>query len=191
MAFQHAHRAPSRRSSAAGPPTSCFQTVPIRKGRHDSPARGACVMEVASMLAGERFDDHPKSVCPVIAGFLRSLNDLLPDDELDQMYPYAALAVGTAAPRRVRRARARRLLEWADAGRPDAVLRFHVRLQAWDYVVLPAVEAALRMDPGRRHVAVAGLLDELCTLGRPAEPGLPADSGDAPPVVARPEAILR
>ena len=57
------------------------------------------------MLAGERFDDHPKSVCPVIAGFLRSLNDLLPDDELDQMYPYAAHAVGTAAPRRIRRAK--------------------------------------------------------------------------------------
>ena len=150
------------------------------------------------MLAGERFDDHPKSVCPVIAGFLRSLNDLLPDDELDQMYPYAPLAVGTAAPRRIRRARARRLLEWADCGRP-AVRRFHVRLQAWDYVVLPAVEAALRMDPGRRrHVAVAALLDELCTVGRPVERRLPADSGNAPPaapaatsVPARPEPILR
>ena len=151
------------------------------------------------MLAGERFDDHPKSVCPVIAGFLRSLNDLLPDDELGEMYAYAALAVGTAAPRRVRRARARRLLEWADRGRPARVRRFHVRLQAWDYVVLPAVEAALRMDPGRRHVAVTALLDELCAPGRPVERRVPADPGDMPPAAttgdrrrpARPEATLR
>ena len=32
-----------------------------------------CVMELASMLAGERFGDRPVSVCPVIGAFLSML----------------------------------------------------------------------------------------------------------------------
>jgi hypothetical protein len=53
---------------------SC-QTVELSRGSHSSPEEGACVMELASMLAGERFSDHPKSVCRVIAGFLRAYYD--------------------------------------------------------------------------------------------------------------------
>jgi len=168
-------------------PGSGFQTGRIRKGRHDSPAGGACVMELASMLAGERFDDHPESVCPIIAGFLRGYNDLLPDGQHDELYPYAALVVGTAAPRSVGRARARALLEWAEQGRrPARRRRFYVRLQPWDIILLPAVEAALRMDPERRRVAVAALLDELCALSRPPDRRPPTTSrferaGDRPP----------
>ena len=52
-------------------PERSHQTVTIRRGKHASPDRGACVVELASMLAGERFSDHPPTVCPVIAGFLR------------------------------------------------------------------------------------------------------------------------
>ena len=165
------------------PPDARFQTVRIRKGRHDSPARGACVLELASMLAGERFDDHPRSVCPVIAGFLRSYNDLLPDGEHDELYAYAALVVGTAAPRAVRRARARALLRWADGDQPPARRpRFLVPLQTWDMVLLPAVEAALRMDVESRRVAVAALLDELCALGRPPDRRPPVRAAAPPPV---------
>jgi hypothetical protein len=162
-------------------PESRFQTVRIRKGRHDSPAHGACVMELASMLAGERFDDHPRSVCPVIAGFLRGYNDLLPDGQHDELYPYAALVVGTAAPRRVGRARARALLEWADGGHRPARPRRFFGLQSWDLILLPAVEAALRMDRERRRVAVAALLDELCALGRPPDRRPPAREVETPP----------
>ena len=61
--------------------TTTFQTVRLARGRHQSPDQGACVMELASMLAGERFSDQPRTVCPVIAGFLRAYNDIL-DDEL-------------------------------------------------------------------------------------------------------------
>jgi hypothetical protein len=189
MAAQHPHGGPPRPAPTAAVhalPESRFQTVRIRKGRHDSPARGACVMELASMLAGEPFDDHPESVCPVIAGFLRGYNDLLPDGDHDELYPYAALVVGTAAPRRVRRARARTLLEWADGGRRRR--RFFVGLQTWDMTLLPAVEAALRMDPERRRVAVAALLDELCALGRPPDRRPPARLSAAPPAAAPPAA---
>jgi hypothetical protein len=169
---------------------SRHQTVQIRKGRHLSPERGACVIELASMLAGEPFGDHPRSVCPVIAGFLRGYNDLLPDGQHDELYPYASLVVGTAAPRGVQRARARRLLEWADRGRePARRRRFYVRVQTWDLIVLPAVEAALRMDPERRRVAIAALLDELCAIGRPAGAPVPvAAHGPNAPVGPAPVA---
>jgi hypothetical protein len=42
------------------------QTITLGKGKHDSPKDGACVMELSPMLAGEPFNDHPQSVCPVI-----------------------------------------------------------------------------------------------------------------------------
>ena len=52
-----------------------YQTIRLSKGKHTDPEDGACVMELASMLAGEPFTDHPASVCPVIGSFLRSYND--------------------------------------------------------------------------------------------------------------------
>jgi hypothetical protein len=157
--------------------TTTHQTVVLGKGRHDSPDRGACVMELASMLAGERFSDHPDSVCPVIAGFLRGYNDLLPEGEQDELYAYATRVVGTAAAPAVRRARARRILDWARCRRPRAL---RVRLRPWDLVLLPAVQAALRMSSERRRSEVSALLDELIAMGRPAEVVVPAAPTDAP-----------
>jgi len=48
------------------------QTVSLSKGKHSGPDQGACVMELASMLAGESFNDRPRSVDRAIAAFLRS-----------------------------------------------------------------------------------------------------------------------
>jgi hypothetical protein len=55
-------------------------------------------MELASMLAGEPFSDHPQSVCPVIGTFLRTYNDAIDDEGRQDLYEYASLAVGTTAP---------------------------------------------------------------------------------------------
>ena len=150
---------------------SRYQTVRISKGRHETPVHGACVVELASMLAGERFSDHPQCVCPVIAGFLRGYNDLLPDGQHDELYPYATLVVGTARSMRIRRRRARRLLQWADPSGSTGrrVPRFYVRVRTWDMIALPVATAAVRMDPARRRVAVAALLEELAAMGRPAD----------------------
>ena len=71
------------------------QTVRLTRGRHQGPDQGACVMELASMLAGEPFSDHPSSTCPVIGAFLRAYNDGLPDDRRQDLYEYAAKVVGT------------------------------------------------------------------------------------------------
>ena len=147
-------------------PERSHQTVTIRRGKHASPDRGACVVELASMLAGERFSDHPPTVCPVIAGFLRGYNDLMPEQDLPELYPIAARIVGTAGPKWVRRERARRLIEWSRV--PDGRARrrrFYLRFETWDLIALPAVKAALRLDPERRRVEVARLVDELVAIG--------------------------
>ncbi|TAM82082.1 MAG: hypothetical protein EPN43_13925 [Jatrophihabitans sp.] len=44
-------------------------------GRHLDPADGACLMEAASLLAGEPFSDHPHCVHPTVAALARLLND--------------------------------------------------------------------------------------------------------------------
>jgi hypothetical protein len=70
-------------------------------------------MELASMLAGERFSDRPATASPVIAAFLRTYNDGIDDDRRQDLYPLAAMIVGTAGSRGVERDRASRCLEFA------------------------------------------------------------------------------
>ncbi|MGX5680073.1 hypothetical protein [Schumannella luteola] len=48
----------------------------LSPGRHRSPARGACFMEYASYLAGERWSDHPECTHPLLAALARDVNDL-------------------------------------------------------------------------------------------------------------------
>jgi hypothetical protein len=62
-------------------------------------------MELASMLADEAFSDHPRSVCPVIAAFLRTYNDSIDDDRRQALYAYAAKVVGSRGPEELTRAR--------------------------------------------------------------------------------------
>jgi hypothetical protein len=79
-------------------PDLTHQTVRLAPGRHRGPEDGVCVMELASMLAGEPFTDRPRSVCPVIAAFLRSYNDGVDNDHRKDLYRFASEAVGTRAP---------------------------------------------------------------------------------------------
>jgi hypothetical protein len=84
------------------------QTVRLSRGKHASPLQGACVMELASMLAGEPFTDRPGCVDPVIAAYLRALNDIADDEQRQQLYRYASAAVGTRGDEELRRRRIER-----------------------------------------------------------------------------------
>ncbi|GAA1059009.1 hypothetical protein [Agromyces bracchium] len=54
--------------------------VPILStGRHRSPRRGACFMEFASFLAGERWSDHPSCTHGTLAHLARLVNDRTSD----------------------------------------------------------------------------------------------------------------
>jgi hypothetical protein len=54
--------------------------VPIlSRGKHRSPRKGACFMEFASLLAGERWSDHPACTHPLLAAVARHVNDYSSD----------------------------------------------------------------------------------------------------------------
>ena len=160
------------------------QTIRLSKGKHATPGEGACVMELASMLAGEPFSDRPASVCPVIGGFLRAYNDRIDDDRRQDLYRYASEVVGTRATADVERARERRCLAWADEmrrqrprplrwvgrGAPTAVDRRLGLDAAGTYAA-----RSIRRHGERTHVAALALVDELITMGRRQSP-VPAPS---------------
>ncbi|MGH2885320.1 MAG: hypothetical protein ACRDPA_21895 [Solirubrobacteraceae bacterium] len=158
------------------------QTIKLSRGRHSSPERGACVMELASMLAGECFSDHPRSVSRPIASFLRGYNDLLDDRRREDLYRYAAIAVGTAGSPAVEEARAARLLSWADQQwerRASRSLLDRVRLRrvykerstdpepAGTYAV-----HAIRKVDDETHATALALVDELIAIGGTPPRGL-------------------
>jgi hypothetical protein len=65
------------------------------------------------MLAGDRFGDRPVSVCPVIGAILRAYNDNVDDHRRQDLYRFAADAVGTRRDYRVQRVRADAAIDWA------------------------------------------------------------------------------
>jgi hypothetical protein len=82
---------------AAEPPA--FVTIPdgvpvLSAGRHRNPRKGACFMEMASYLAGERWSDHPKCTHPLLASLARMVNDSLCDEERPRIATYIPDVVG-------------------------------------------------------------------------------------------------
>jgi hypothetical protein len=156
----------------AGMTQVTHQTVKLRAGRHDSPEEGACVMELASMLAGEPFSDHPASVCPVIGSCLRAYNDWIDDDRRQDLYRYAARVVGTRTSQDVQRARAERVTaligETTRRGWTRfALVRGMFALMLWpqpDDLGNRMVQAVARRRRGS-HREVLALIDELLSIG--------------------------
>ena len=147
------------------------QTIRLGKGKHGSAEDGACVMELASMLAGEPFSDHPESVCPVIGSLLRAYNDSLEDERRQDLYAYASMVVGSRGSAELERARTERLEAW--------IADLHVRRRprfSW-IVKLRALTATPPIAPGARavhalgrhtdatHAAALALIDELLEMG--------------------------
>jgi hypothetical protein len=138
-------------------------------------------MELASMLAGERFSDHPRSVCPVIAGFLRAYNDSVGDEMRQALYEIAAKVVGSRTSSMTERARARRLGEWILQLRAAKGWRRLVRwrLPGLDDPDHPSILGRLAADAAGKPTresqeAVFALIDELLTIGQaPPASGAP------------------
>lgn len=155
-----------------------YQTTRLDAGRHESPEDGACVMELASMLAGEPFTDRPHSVSRTIAAFLRAYNDRLDDERRQDLYALASRCVGTAGHEGVEAFRTSRLIAWSDEMRRRSprrsILRRAVRFRATKQLMSP--EAAARYAASsfgkpsdEIHAAVPGLVDELIALGSGAQ----------------------
>lgn len=149
------------------------QTVRLSRGKHSSPAQGVCVMELASMLAGETFSDRPACVDPVIGGLLRAYNDSVDGERRQDLYRLAAAVVGSSSTVEVERGRAAHCLAFASA---------HRRSSRWGRRRAPTLAAHLGSDaPGvlavrslgrideRAHQELMALVGELLAIGRPAQ----------------------
>jgi hypothetical protein len=51
----------------------------LARGKHRKPSKGACFMELASLLAGERWSDHPACTHPLLSRIARDVNDWTSD----------------------------------------------------------------------------------------------------------------
>ncbi|MBI5161404.1 MAG: hypothetical protein HY996_08340 [Micrococcales bacterium] len=57
----------------------------LSAGHHRTPKRGACFMEFASYLAGERWSDHPRCTDPTLSALARAVNDLMRDSRRSEL----------------------------------------------------------------------------------------------------------
>ena len=64
----------------SGRAPSAPELLPIlSRGKHRSSRKGACFMEMASVLAGERWSDHPRCTHPLLGELARLVNDCTSD----------------------------------------------------------------------------------------------------------------
>jgi len=70
----------------------------LDRGAHHRDDGRACAMEAAAWLAGEPWSDHPKSVHQVIGWVARSVNDRVPDDVRQTLWPLVLASLDTAQP---------------------------------------------------------------------------------------------
>lgn len=162
------------------------QTIQLSKGKHTSPEEGACVMELASMLAGEPFSDHPRAVCPVIAAVLRRYNDTLDDWRRQDLYAYAARVVGSRGNARLERMRTDYLRTWIYDRSPRRRQRWlrpgyllGVAEPSVDVLAERAVRKLSRRDE-RMHLMMLELVEALLSLDPRATAAIPPVSADAP-----------
>ncbi len=66
----------------------------LAAGKHRSPRKGACFMEMASFLAGERWSDHPGCTHPLLAELARLVNDHVTDDNRQRLVPLVPSVIG-------------------------------------------------------------------------------------------------
>lgn len=66
----------------------------LSAGRHRRPRDGACMMELVSLLAGERWSDAPACTHPLLARLARLVNDATSDDARHRLVPLVTALVG-------------------------------------------------------------------------------------------------
>ena len=161
----------------------------LEPGAHASPYDGVCVVELASVLAGEPFSDHPRCVCEVIAGFLRSWNDRAGHFDRQRLVPYASRVVGSRATPAITRMRRDICLTWAGARlQRGRIRRFAARAEMRVRIaVVLGIRPALHLSQGAGEYAARiafarespdvgfALLEELLAVGAEPDAGARAN----------------
>jgi hypothetical protein len=79
----------------SSPQTQLPELFPmLSRGKHRSPRKGACFMELASYLAGERWSDHPRCTHPLLAQLARLVNDHTSDARRPQLTELIPSVIG-------------------------------------------------------------------------------------------------
>lgn len=155
------------------------QTVRLSRGKHASPDSGVCVMELASMLAGEPFSDRPESVSRVVGSFLRSYNDAVDDSRRQELYAVAAKIVGSASGLDIERTRAEHCREvvgvlHADQSRLRRWLSPRPRTGGGLEDAGVQLARVVRRRGAEGHELAMRFVDELVAIGGRAERGVAA-----------------
>ena len=66
----------------------------LSRGKHRSPKKGACFMELASYLAGEPWSDHPRCTHSLLASLARDVNDHVDDTTRRRLAPLIPEVIG-------------------------------------------------------------------------------------------------
>ncbi|MDQ4052431.1 MAG: hypothetical protein M3237_06990 [Actinomycetota bacterium] len=66
----------------------------LSRGKHRSARKGACFMEMASVLANEKWSDHPSCTHPLLASLARLVNDNTSDDHRSELAVMIPSVVG-------------------------------------------------------------------------------------------------
>lgn len=66
----------------------------LSRGKHRNSRKGACFMEMASVLAGERWSDHPRCTHPLLGELARHVNDCTSDTNRQQLAVLIPSVVG-------------------------------------------------------------------------------------------------
>lgn len=76
-------------------PSNTVEILPVlSRGKHRKAHKGACFMEFASYLAGERWSDHPDCTHPLLASLARHVNDLVSDESRQQLVEHVPDVIG-------------------------------------------------------------------------------------------------
>jgi hypothetical protein len=67
----------------------------LSRGKHRTARKGACFMEMASFLAGERWSDHPRCTHPLVASVARMVNDSTSDEARQHLAGLIPSVIGT------------------------------------------------------------------------------------------------
>ena len=134
------------------------EVVPaLSRGKHRNSRKGACFMEMASYLAGERWSDHPGCTHPLVATVARLVNDHTTDDHRSRLADLIPSVIGltTTDPR----ADARIAIRCATAALPIASAK---RQNVMAVSVLVAERALAALDgrePGDLQASSLAALD--------------------------------
>jgi len=71
------------------------QLPPLEGGAHDEGSGSLCAMEMVAYMERLPHSDSPECTCPVLASYVRTLNDNMNDEQRQKLLPILPMLVGT------------------------------------------------------------------------------------------------